>query len=60
MESESQKSLDSRVERLWQILDTRKEGELDLNALKKGLKKLDHRKHKPSSLGHDRPIIALF
>ncbi|KAI9770613.1 MAG: hypothetical protein M1840_003205 [Geoglossum simile] len=42
MESESQKSRDSRIERLWQILDTRKEGELDLNALKKGLKKLDH------------------
>ncbi|KAH0545583.1 hypothetical protein FGG08_000414 [Glutinoglossum americanum] len=42
MESGSQKSIDSRVERLWQILDTRKEGELDLNALKKGLKKLDH------------------
>ncbi|KAI9787167.1 MAG: hypothetical protein M1839_003402 [Geoglossum umbratile] len=42
MESESQKSRDSRIERLWRILDTRKEGELDLNALKKGLKKLDH------------------
>ncbi|KAH0553250.1 hypothetical protein GP486_006594 [Trichoglossum hirsutum] len=42
MKSESQKSPDSRVERLWQILDTHKEGELDLNALKKGLKKLDH------------------
>jgi hypothetical protein len=60
MESESQKSKDLRIERLWRILDTRKEGELDLNALKKGLKKLDHRKHKPNCSGYHRHSIALI
>ncbi|KAI9761023.1 MAG: hypothetical protein M4579_001286 [Chaenotheca gracillima] len=39
---ESQNSRDARVERLWQTLDTRKEGHLDLNGLKKGLRKMDH------------------
>ncbi|KAI9703807.1 MAG: hypothetical protein M1836_007577 [Candelina mexicana] len=42
MQSESQNALDARVERLWRTLDTRAEGQLDLNALKKGLKKMDH------------------
>jgi solute carrier family 25 phosphate transporter 23/24/25/41 len=43
METESQTSRDARVQRLWHILDTRREGQLDLNGLKKGLKKMDHR-----------------
>jgi solute carrier family 25 phosphate transporter 23/24/25/41 len=34
---------DARVEELWATLDTRKQGRLDLPALKKGLRKLDHR-----------------
>jgi len=34
---------DDRVEQLWATLDTRKQGRLDLPALKKGLRKLDHR-----------------
>ncbi|KAI9821827.1 MAG: hypothetical protein M1827_002409 [Pycnora praestabilis] len=42
MESESQNSRDARVERLWRKLDTRGEGQLDLNGLKKGLKEMDH------------------
>ena len=34
----------ARVEKLWRALDTRKEGQLDLNGLKNGLRKIDHRK----------------
>lgn len=34
---------DARVDQLWATLDTRKQGHLDLPALKKGLRKLDHR-----------------
>jgi solute carrier family 25 phosphate transporter 23/24/25/41 len=43
MDGESQKEQDARVERLWQTLDTAKDGHLDLKGLKKGLKKIDHR-----------------
>lgn len=35
---------DTRVDELWATLDTRKQGQLDLPALKKGLRKLDHRR----------------
>ena len=35
---------DARVDELWATLDTRKQGHLDLAGLKKGLRKLDHRK----------------
>ena len=44
MEGESQNSQAARVEKLWRTLDTRKEGQLSLISLKKGLRKLDHRK----------------
>jgi solute carrier family 25 (mitochondrial phosphate transporter), member 23/24/25/41 len=43
MQSETQNSRDVRMEKLWQILDTKKEGCIDLNGLKKGLKNMDHR-----------------
>lgn len=43
MEPEPPTARDARVEELWQTLDTRKEGALDLSGLKKGLKKMDHR-----------------
>lgn len=43
MEPEPPSARDARVEELWQTLDTLKEGQLDLNGLKKGLKKIDHR-----------------
>lgn len=43
MDGEDQSSQDARVERLWRVLDTRKEGHLNLNGLKKGLSKMDHR-----------------
>lgn len=34
---------DARVEELWATIDLRKQGQLDLAGLKKGLRKLDHR-----------------
>jgi solute carrier family 25 phosphate transporter 23/24/25/41 len=40
---ESQNARDARVEQLWQRLDPQKKGELDLNGLKKGLRRIDHR-----------------
>lgn len=36
---------DSRTEKLWKILDTQKEGQLNVKALQRGLSKMDHRKH---------------
>ncbi|GLI74023.1 hypothetical protein PoHVEF18_002256 [Penicillium ochrochloron] len=39
---ESKDERDKRVARLWESLDTRKEGHIDLTGLKKGLKKIDH------------------
>ncbi|KAI9803386.1 MAG: hypothetical protein M1833_000905 [Piccolia ochrophora] len=42
MHLESKNATDARRERLWRTLDTRREGQLDLDALKKGLKKIDH------------------
>ena len=35
---------DAKVDELWTTLDMRKQGQLDLAGLKKGLWKLDHRK----------------
>lgn len=40
---ESKDERDERVAKLWETLDTRKEGHIDLTGLKKGLKKIDHR-----------------
>lgn len=42
---ESKDERDERVTKLWQSLGARKDGRLDLNGLKKGLKKIDHREH---------------
>ncbi|CAG8973242.1 hypothetical protein HYALB_00000001 [Hymenoscyphus albidus] len=39
---ESQNSRDLRIEKLWSNLDPQKKGELDLNGLKKGLRRIDH------------------
>lgn len=44
MDTQSASVADARVDQLWATLDTRKQGQLDLPALKKGLRKLDHRK----------------
>lgn len=35
---------DAKVDELWSTLDMRKQGQLDLAGLKKGLRKLDHRR----------------
>ncbi|KAH9865437.1 hypothetical protein J1614_009020 [Plenodomus biglobosus] len=42
MDTQSASVANARVDQLWQTLDTRKQGQLDLPALKKGLRKLDH------------------
>ncbi|KAH3933717.1 hypothetical protein HBI56_144860 [Parastagonospora nodorum] len=42
MDTNSASVADARVDELWATLDTRKQGHLDLPALKKGLRKLDH------------------
>ncbi|KAJ5782610.1 hypothetical protein N7457_004384 [Penicillium paradoxum] len=39
---ESKDERDERVAKLWETLDTRQEGHIDLTGLKKGLKKIDH------------------
>jgi hypothetical protein len=44
MDKPSASVADARVDQLWATLDTRKQGQLDLPALKKGLRKLDHRR----------------
>lgn len=41
--AESQNQRDARVEALWRRLDYQNKGELDWQALQKGLKKIDHR-----------------
>ena len=42
MNGESSEHRDQRIRELWGTLDTREEGQLDLPALKKGLRKIDH------------------
>ncbi|OAX79154.1 hypothetical protein ACJ72_06527 [Emergomyces africanus] len=39
---ESQRDRDQRVAKLWDTLDTRNEGQIDLKGFKKGLRKMDH------------------
>ena len=43
MESEDKVAREARVKKLWKRLDTRNEGRLDANGLKKGLQEIDHR-----------------
>ncbi|KAI9679367.1 MAG: hypothetical protein M1817_005389 [Caeruleum heppii] len=42
MDDESQKARNARIERLWRTLDTRREGQINLAGLKRGLKAMDH------------------
>ncbi|KAI1914514.1 hypothetical protein LOZ12_005000 [Ophidiomyces ophidiicola] len=42
MRRESQHERGQRINDLWEILDSRHSGEVDLNDLQKGLKKMDH------------------
>ena len=45
MDSEDQEAQDARVQKLWKVLDTKSEGQLNLNGLKKGLSNIDHRSY---------------
>ena len=58
MDGESQNAQDERVEKLWQDLDTRKEGQLDMKALKKGLRKIDHREYGAICASHTLMVRA--
>lgn len=57
---ESEDERDERVAKLWDSLDTRHEGHIDLNGLKKGLKKIDHRRSDlvPCWLTPDTDLLA--
>ena len=43
--TESQNERDARIEDLWQKLDPQSKGKLDVNGLKKGLTRIDHRQY---------------
>jgi solute carrier family 25 (mitochondrial phosphate transporter), member 23/24/25/41 len=43
MDGETEKERDKRLEKLWNTLDATGDGQIDINGLKKGLKKMDHR-----------------
>jgi len=43
MAGKDEEEQDARVEKLWRTLDTRKEGRLDADGLRRGLEKIDHR-----------------
>lgn len=51
-ERESQKARDERLLLLFKNLDTRNEGHLDLEGLRRGLKRINHRMSKPHILSH--------
>ncbi|KAL9105290.1 MAG: hypothetical protein Q9227_009505 [Pyrenula ochraceoflavens] len=53
MDGESQNARDTRIESLWRTLDTKKEGQIDINGLRKGLKKMDHPLKNADALLHD-------
>lgn len=42
MSNESDEHRETRIKKLWQQLDTRSQGEVDLDGLKRGLAKMDH------------------
>jgi len=43
MDGESREERDARIRALWEQLDTKKKGNVDLPALKHGLEKMNHR-----------------
>lgn len=53
MEEESQESREKRIKELWKKLDSSAAGQIDLQGLKKGLKKLDHPLKNADDLLHD-------
>ena len=52
MDGEDANAREARVEKLWKRLDTKHEGKLDANGLKRGLQEIDHRKHRYASGSH--------
>ena len=54
---EDQATQDARVEKLWKALDTKQQGQLDLEALKKGLTTINHRE---KSILNDFQIATLI
>lgn len=55
MDGESREERDARIRALWEQLDTKKKGNVDLPALKHGLEKMNHRE----SLGGSRTRTTL-
>ncbi|KAF6235999.1 hypothetical protein HO173_005627 [Letharia columbiana] len=53
MDGEDQTNQDARVSKLWKTLDTRNEGRLNLNGLKKGLSNINHPLKNADSLLQD-------
>ncbi|KIV87720.1 hypothetical protein PV11_03249 [Exophiala sideris] len=53
MNGESHEAREQRIRKLWKTLDTRSEGQLDLPALKKGLRTIDHPLKNADDLLHD-------
>lgn len=45
MRGESRSDRDKRIRKLWETLDTRHEGHLDLKGFQRGLKRMDHREY---------------
>ena len=44
MDGESHDDREKRLHELWRTLDPKQEGQIDIHGLRKGLKKMDHRK----------------
>jgi solute carrier family 25 phosphate transporter 23/24/25/41 len=53
MNGESNEHRDQRIKELWRSLDTRKQGELDLRGLQRGLRSIDHPLKNADDLLHD-------
>lgn len=56
---ESQNSRDARIEALWKKLDPQGKGRLDVNGLRKGLQKIDHRRNSATLYPSSGSNVAL-
>ena len=59
MDGESREERDARIKALWEQLDTKKKGNVDLPALKNGLVKMNHREFVCRSHRARAPLNAL-
>jgi hypothetical protein len=57
-DEESQEHREKRIAQLWSTLDIAGRGELDFNGLRKGLKKIDHRRNSSEALGAQRRLLG--